>query len=420
MRARYVYSACIVIETDDVRICCDPWFTPGIYDGSWYQYPPLDGDPVSIIGPVDAIYISHIHPDHYDSDFLRRYLTAYPETRLLIGETEPQYLARKMKIDGFVPEVVSQVRIGATTATIIPNHGYFGIDNIDTAIVIERDGQSVVNMNDNPIDAKQIALVLAACAGRPTLAFLPYSGAGPYPQTYDFDSDADRDEAIKRKREQFLAIYGAYITALDPEIAVPFAGQYFLGGRLSELNRLRGVCDACEAVARYPDRSVVLADGGAAYIDLDTRSVTESRDEPYGEREVDAYLNELDISGYDYEREIQPKPFRTLPVMPLLTSAYGRAISRSATTEPFWFCISTRPEQFYCFDTGSDSGILVRSEVDDLEPRCEIIIDERYLFGLLTRMYHWNNAEIGSHYRAHRVPDVYRSDVYGFLHFLQV
>ena len=68
----------------------------------------------------------------------------------------------------------------------------------------------------------------------------------------------------------------------------------------------------------------------------------------------------------------------------------------------------------------------MRSEVVELEPRCEIFIDPRYLFGLLTRLYHWNNAEVGSQYRARRVPEAleagnaYRRDAFSFLYSFQV
>lgn len=34
MRVRYIYSASVVVETLDVRVLSDPWFTPGTYDGS--------------------------------------------------------------------------------------------------------------------------------------------------------------------------------------------------------------------------------------------------------------------------------------------------------------------------------------------------------------------------------------------------
>ena len=420
MRARYIYSACIVIETDDVTICCDPWFTPGAYDGSWYQYPPLDRDPVDVIGPVDLVYVSHIHPDNYDARFLRRYLDVHPAARIVIGDTTPPYLERKMRIDGLPSEVVQSTTFGGTEITVIPNRAYEEVDAVDTALVVRANGQSVVNMNDNPIDPAQVAAVLDACGGPPTIAFLPYSGAGPYPQTYAFDDAAAQRCAADRKRDQFLDVYSSYISELRPERAVPFAGQYVLGGPLAELNGLRGVPDAVDAAAREPDVSIVLADGGEAFVDAATLEASAVRTERYRETDVDRYIQSIPFEGYDYEREIQPLGDRDLPILPLLAAAYAKAIARTRATEPFWFCVSSRPGTFWCFDTSSDSGVVVSRDVSDLQPRCEIVIDERYLFGLLTRLYHWNNAEIGSHYRSRRVPDIYVREAYSFLHFLQV
>jgi len=37
----------------------------------------------------------------------------------------------------------------------------------------------------------------------------------------------------------------------------------------------------------------------------------------------------------------------------------------------------------------------------------QLWLDSRYLFGLLTRKFHWNNAEVGSNLRWWRDPDDY-------------
>ena len=76
IKVKYIYSACVVTKTADVTILHDPWFTDGIYDGTWFVYPEVN-DPLTLIGDVDYVYISHIHPDHYDPIFLRKYFTVY-------------------------------------------------------------------------------------------------------------------------------------------------------------------------------------------------------------------------------------------------------------------------------------------------------------------------------------------------------
>lgn len=421
MQLRYVYSACVVIDTASVRIVCDPWFTPGAYDGSWYQYPPLARDPLDVVGPADLVYVSHIHPDHYDPRFLRRYLDRHPRARIVIGATQPPFLLQKMRADGFSPDVVTRERIGETSIAIVPCNGY-ELNNVDTALVVAHGDHSVVNLNDNPYDEQQVQQLLELCpGGRPTVALLPYAGAGPYPQTYAFDSEDARQAAAGRKREQFLRGYERYVDRLRPERAIPFAGQYWLGGRLAALNEMRGVPDATEAAHRRPDVSIVLADGGGASLDLGTLQPTDTRTEPYAPEAVASHLAAACTSGYDYEIELQPLHGRRLPVAALSRSAYAHAMSKRALPEPWFVCI--RPfghDQFITLDLSGREGWSMRTSVDALQPRCEIELDERYLFGLFTRLYHWNNAEIGSHYRCRRVPDEFRREVYAFLAFLHV
>lgn len=424
MKVRYIYSASVVIATDDVTVLCDPWFTAGIYEGSWFQYPVLP-DPIGTIGPVDIIYISHIHPDHYDFRFLRRYCAAYPGVRLLIGAQHPPYLANKMRSDGFVPEVAETLRIGSTEILIAPNKvGNGEGSEIDSALVIRSDEQSIVNINDNPFMPAQIARILDFCpGGKVDFAMLPYSGAGPYPQTYEFSNETALLTAGERKREQFIAVFERYCRALNPVRAMPFAGQYYLGGRLGRFNRYRGVPDAVEVARRF-DNALVLADGGHAVYDLDTGRASALRTEPYDPAAIEAHLRQFDGVAYDYEREIQLDPDHHFPFLPLLVAAKRHARSKVRVNDPWWIVLRPETEnRSFVLNVADDASPIAcqnESVLGAFTPRVEIAIDDRYLFGLLTRLYHWNNAEVGSQYRSRRVPDLHRRDVYAFLAMLHV
>jgi hypothetical protein len=61
------------------------------------------------------------------------------------------------------------------------------------------------------------------------------------------------------------------------------------------------------------------------------------------------------------------------------------------------------------------------SEIVQLDFYSEIIIDYQYLYGLLTTVYHWNNAKVGSLYFCKRNPvDHYYIDAYRFLNFFTI
>ena len=76
-----------------MKILNDPWFSEGIYDGSWFHFPKVS-DPLNSIGDVDMIYVSHVHPDHYDSKFLSEYFLKYGKKKLLIAIHPIIYITR--------------------------------------------------------------------------------------------------------------------------------------------------------------------------------------------------------------------------------------------------------------------------------------------------------------------------------------
>jgi UDP-MurNAc hydroxylase len=407
MKVTYYYSACVAMTTEDVSILCDPWFTEGIYDGAWFHYPPVE-DPLGLIGQHDVVYVSHIHPDHYDPVFLRRYLARFPATRIMIADFPENFLARKMTADGFEPRITNDVRFGDTQVRLFPN-------GIDSALAMKRRQHSIVNMNDNPFDAQQIASVLDF-TGQPDIALLSHTGAGPYPQTY-FDIGPVLETAARRKHEDFLARYLRARNALHPRCAIPFAGQYVLGGRLAHLNPYRGVSDPVDVLA-IDERAVVLAEGAA--IDAETLTPTAVRTTPFPPEDIAGYALGLSSAPMAYEKAFAGIEADQVPWKPLLNAAYRNALRRLVQDKDWSICIRL-PATWFCMRlSNSCPHTEFVTNPANIEPRSEIYIDHRYLFGLLTRYYHWNNAEIGSQYMTRRYPDRFDRGVQGFLNFFHV
>lgn len=410
IRVRYLYSACVVTATPDVRILHDPWFTEGVYDGAWFHFPVVH-DPLELIGDVDLIYISHIHPDHYDPVFLKQYFARYGRKEILIADHSPNYLAGKMRGDGLCGTVLSERTIGDTRIRIVP-HRTGSINDIDSALILEHDGHRVVNANDIVFDAPTMHS-LKEQAGEVDILLCGYTGAGPYPQTYFALDDPQLAVAAQAKKEAFQERYQALTQVMQAKVNIPFAGQYVLGGKLAALNDCRGVCDATDMLA-LDDRAIVLADGA----EIDTTSLIPSavRTEAYAG--LQDRVDELADRRMDYERLFSADEIGQLPLRRLLSAAAKRAVTRSECDEDYYFVFRLPEVAIVNARCNASQPIRFEGPVHDVglpEPRSEIEIDPRYLFGLLTGMYHWNNAEVGSQYMTRRSPDVFNRKAQHFL-----
>lgn len=414
MKVKYIYSACIVIETPDCRICCDPWFSQGIYDGSWYQYPRVE-DPVAAIGGIDFAYISHIHPDHYDPQFLRILLEKNPSCVVIVGSENQNFLISKMRRDGFDPVSIGTISAGRTEIGIFPNNAHGEVD-IDSALAVKSGDVSIVNMNDCAFDEVQVQQIKEFCGGDPDLACLPYAGAGPYPQMYEFESEDARSIAMEQKKNQFVGLFGRYLTAFKPRFAMPFAGLYYLGGTLRLRNEFRGVPDALEIKKQFGDSVLVLKEG-VGEIDLINDDVKNPRTEFSNAEQRDRYLAQFDEIDYPY---VMDPEVDLADVKALLETSHRNAVARIHDLPTRWMCFRTFENSYLCVHADNPGVVMVRDSVVDLKNREVITIDSRLLHGLLTRKFHWNNAEIGSHFSFYRDPDTFDRRVYDLLNFLHV
>tara|TARA_B100001250_G_scaffold2042_1_gene1801 strand:- start:2604 stop:3890 length:1287 start_codon:yes stop_codon:yes gene_type:complete len=426
IKISYIYSACIIIETEDCKILCDPWFTEGIYDGSWFHFPKVN-DPLDLIGEVDFIYISHIHPDHYDPDFIKEYFNKFGEHKILISDHKPNYLFNKMKGDGLIPTIIDEkkgVVIGNSSINIL-THKTGSIHDVDSAISVKYKNHQkehvVLNVNDIIMDAKFINKLRSLF---PSIDILlcSYTGAGPYPQTYFSLDDKVLIEEIKKKKESFFDRYKKLTNSLNTKVNIPFAGKYVLGGKLTDLNDYRGVADAVE-VLDFDKNAIVLDDGRDSFIDTQKLKPSKFRTKKYSRKEIIKRCDEIRNKKMDYERLINKDEVDRLPLRRLLFKSYNNAIKKSELNKDYYFVFDL--DSHICILNGNkdneDINIIDKKYVREMPaPRSEIIIDKRYLFGLMTLVYHWNNAEVGSQYMVRRIPQEYNPAAQNFLNFFTI
>jgi UDP-MurNAc hydroxylase len=425
MKVKYIYSACIEIDCDGFKILTDPWFTPGAFDGSWHQFPKVD--PFKYISKPDIIYISHIHPDHYDPVFLKELIKKYGDIPIFIPDLNPNYLLFKSKSDGLnlIPKRYFK---NDFVEIFIEENDTGSPSDIDSALIVKdlKSDKLLLNLNDcifNEPHIEKLKTIISDTGNKLDFLALGYIGAGPYPQTY-IDQDQDRNLLLaeaEKKKINFFERYKEYTESFPAKYNLPFAGEYILGGKLSHLNKYRGDADAFE-VKQFDDKAVILSNGG--YIDLNTNEVFNARNAPYSQEDFDERVNSIKDNLLDYEKEINI-PFKKINFMRLLKQASTKAQAKSELIKDYHFIFSVLDESSnVCqkFDLNAFNGDLSIIGADTkvkYSEYSEIKIDFRYFYGLLTTVYHWNNAEVGSLYFTTRVPlENYNADAQKYLNFL--
>ena len=421
IRVNMIYSACITIETPDCKILCDPWFTDGVFDGAWYLYT-KDPDAFSAIGDCDYVYISHIHADHYDPIFLRKYFEKFGEKSLIIGDFTSNYLEKSIQQDGFRYQVITDpLKLGQTVVSIHP-HETGSPSDIDSACLIEYFAEDrvhrVLNINDCNFDPEFLSRF--SMHGQLDIFLLSYTGAGPYPQTYFDLDDPELLLAAKSKKDQFIEQYLKITELVPSKVRIPFAGQYLLGGKLADLNFYRGVCDSYEI--GQIDKSAVILNDYEGSIDTISLIATGVKNAPTSVEKIEQRLSEIKDMPMAYEA-IPDWMISNKVLVSLFSSALLRAVRKSECNQDYYFCFKLPDGNSVVINARKDSGmqlVVTGEDLDAYSPRSEIAIDDRYLFGLLTGVFHWNNAESGSHFQVRRIPNTYSRDAQNFLNFLSV
>lgn len=238
MRITSIGHAGLLLETAAGRIVCDPWFTPA-YFGSWVPFPDNTGiDPDRLAG-AEYLYVSHLHRDHFDPDWLKRYMSK--DATVLLPDFPVPDLREALESLGFrdfVPtrnnqavELAGGLRV-LVNALVSPNDGPLG----DSGLAVDDGRVRIYNQNDSrPVESGPVEEFGALDAH-----FLQYSGAIWYPMVYDFP-ERMKDTVGRRKRRNGMARALKFVEQYQAAHVFPFAGPpCFLDDDLFHLNDLDG------------------------------------------------------------------------------------------------------------------------------------------------------------------------------------
>ena len=213
----FLSHASAIVESKQSTLLMDPWLIGSCYWRSWWNYPPVDRNSVDNL-KVDAIYITHVHWDHWHGPSLKK---LFPKDTLIITHDEPNKRSVKdLKDIGF--KNIKLLKHGETfelgDIKITPYQ--FGLFLNDSALVVETPEMKLLNANDCKIAGTALRSIIKR-HGPFDFALRSHSSANDRVcytlETGDYKFD-DKDH--------YSRSFALFMDAVKPKYAVPFASNH--------------------------------------------------------------------------------------------------------------------------------------------------------------------------------------------------
>jgi UDP-MurNAc hydroxylase len=419
MKVEFIANACAVFESNSgTKIITDPWLNDGVFNGSWCHFHQLSTK-WEDIQDVDAVYVSHVHPDHYDD----RFFNFRKDMPIIVLDHGFNFLHKNLERNGYTNlikikdgETKSFKDFECTLFAPFAGNNYFEENTkvgnlIDSAIIFKADNQIAFNANDNTPDQKSCSM-LRDKFGKFDLSMLNYNAAGPYPSCFDNLSEEEKIEEHHNNLERNISYLHENLKILESKYYLPFAGAYVIGGNRSFKNKYLGTTtwdDCAKKLKKLPNLSTkVICLREQDKFDLDTGEADKEYI-PIDTIEVNKYIeSKLSILEYPYEKLELPDE-KQLKV-DLLNSIDALEIRNKR--------IGIIPDMDVYIYIGNEPINICKA--NESKGRLDCRLDSRLLKQILNRESHWNNAEIGCHIDFYRSPNYYSPDMHTLLQFLHL
>ncbi len=421
---QFIANACgIFTGKNGTRILCDPWLVDGVFDGSWCHYPKLETKVNDVIN-VDAVYVSHLHPDHFDE----RYFCFAKDKPIIVLDHSPNFLIKKLETLGFTKlikikngETIDFFEFRLTMFAPFAKHNFHEakIGNlIDSALLIDCDGVKAFNANDNT-PTVETSEMISNKYGPISLAMLNYNSAGPYPSCFDNLSELEKVSESNRILERNFRHMKKLIYAMRPKYVLPFAGAYVLGGKLREKNNYLGTTtwDKCadwlNSENIKPTEVVLLRENDILNVETGTAN---KKYLPLDDVEMTNYIeNDLSRIKFPYELDCIPNEKLLIADIECAVSKMQQRMDKFGFNVTSHIILEIFDKKYQIYPK---FGISIENQIFNKKLECKM--DERLLRRILDRKSHWNNAEIGAHISFKRFPNEYDPDLHTALQFFHL
>jgi len=421
---KFIANACgIFVGSRGTKILCDPWLMDGVFEGSWCHFEKLKTT-VGDVSNVDAIYISHLHPDHFDErEFIFDKLIP-----IIVLDHGPNFLIKRLLSLGYKNLIkiqnlqsVSFREFRLTMFSPFAKHNFHDavVGNlIDSALLLECNGVSALNANDNT-PSIEAAKMLNEHYGPITLAMLNYNAAGPYPSCFDNLTEQEKKAESEKILLRNFSHIRDIVKVMNPQYVLPFAGAYVIGGKLYHKNSYLGTTtwDECAAYLNangiQPAQTILLRENDVLDIE---KGKADKEYEPIDVEAMRSYI-ERNLAGiqYPYELEEFPNEEKIIADIEIASARMKERMSCLGISSRFAVILDLSFDKYQIYPTFRRSEGF---EAFDFKLECRL--DIRLLRNILDKRSHWNNAEIGTHISFYRSPNNYDPDLHIGLQFFHL
>lgn len=226
-RVEVIGHATLRVQTGGRSLLTDPWLVDPIGCNSGFHYPPLIHDAHKLAAQTDAIYISHIHPDHFNPPTLELFPRHIP---IYIGAYRRKEFRDAVSKLGFpvieVPFQEPHNVEGSDFEITLVEHDYEESAAYDSSIVVKTPELTLFENNDCFLRRQKYEWVRERYDI--DYAFLGYSPASFFPICFEMDAD-EKARLLAESSERRYRDFVEAAAILQPKLAIPFAsGARFL------------------------------------------------------------------------------------------------------------------------------------------------------------------------------------------------
>lgn len=226
MRITMIGHAALLCETEDARILMDPWICGPANFQSWWHLPDIPPD-LSGLPPLDYVYISHLHGDHFHEATLQ---LLPRRATILVPRLYHDRMVTKLRRLGYgrIRELphAQEVALSAHTRVCCSQLGN------DSVIAVADSSAAMLNANDalqggHP-DIKLPLLRALTERYAFDIAFLAFGTAGAFPKCYQIEDMSPKSMDPWTKERAMLRNFVGGASTINAKVVVPFAGGFAL------------------------------------------------------------------------------------------------------------------------------------------------------------------------------------------------